>query len=295
MTSRMAYNPLSFVLTAEGFKPELAPPLPEILSVVRDAGYDGIHSDIPAGMTPRAYLDLLNQHSLLPAPGYFQAQFDDREKLPATIETARRLAADHAQLGLDRIFIAEQFGADPRRIDTPAQGIAADDDRLSRIADGLAQIAQAMAGEGIVPCLHAHVGTRIETVEETEFVLDRVGSDILLVGPDTGHLSWAGADLVAFLGRHAGRVGAVHIKDYRREVADRIAAAAQGYHAAGAAHIWTEPGRGSIDLEAALAALGGFDGWFVVEVDIADQPTVPESARVAAQWLRPRLDGRRTA
>jgi inosose dehydratase len=295
MTNRMAYNPLSFVLTAEGFKPELAPPLPQILSIVREAGYDGIHSDIPAGMTPKAYLDLLAEHHLAPAPGYFQSQFDNQETLAATIETARRLAADHAQLGLNRIFIAEQFGADPRRIDIPAQGVAGDAERLSRIADGLAQVAQAMAGEGIVPCLHAHVGTRIETVEETEFVLDRIGSDILLVGPDTGHLSWAGADLNAFLTRHAARVGAVHIKDYRRDVAARINAEGQGYHAAGAAHIWTEPGRGSIDLEAALAALAGFDGWFIVEVDIADQPTVPESAVVAAQWLRPRLEARRAA
>lgn len=295
MTNRMAYNPLSFVLTAEGFKPELAPPLPQILNIVREAGYDGIHSDIPAGMTPKAYLDLLAEHQLVPAPGYFQSQFDNQETLAATIETARRLAADHAQLGLNRIFIAEQFGAEPRRIDIPAQGVADDAERLSRIADGLAQVAQVMAGEGIVPCLHAHVGTRIETVEETEFVLDRIGSDILLVGPDTGHLSWAGADLNAFLARHAGRVGAVHIKDYRRDVAARINAEGQGYHAAGAAHIWTEPGRGSIDLEAALAALAGFDGWFIVEVDIADQPTVPESAIVAARWLRPRLEARRAA
>lgn len=295
MTTRMAYNPLSFVLTAEGFQPELAPPLPQILSIVREAGYDGIHADIPAGTTPRAYLDLLAEHHLVPAPGYFQSQFDDRDNLATTIETARRLATDHAQLGLDRIFIAEQFGADPRRIDTPAQGVGADSQRLSRIADGLAQVAQAMAAEGVVPCLHAHVGTRIETVEETEFVLDRIGSDILLVGPDTGHLSWAGADLNAFLARHVGRVGAVHIKDYRRDVAARVQAEGQGYHAAGAAHIWTEPGRGSIDLEAALAALAGFDGWFIVEVDIADQPTVPESARVAAEWLRPRLDARRAA
>jgi inosose dehydratase len=38
--------------------------------------------------------------------------------------------------------------------------------------------------------------------------------------------------------------------------------------------------------------LSGFDGWFVVEVDIADQPTVAESARVAGQWMRHKLDTR---
>jgi inosose dehydratase len=78
-------------------------------------------------------------------------------------------------------------------------------------------------------------------------------------------------------------------------VADSTKAAGLDYHAAGAAHIWTEPGCGSIDLDGALAALKGFDGWFIVEVDIADQPTVAESARLAAQWLRPRLNARRAA
>lgn len=138
-----------------------------------------------------------------------------------------------------------------------------------------------------MPCLHAHVGTQIETVAEAEFVLDRVSPDILLVGPDTGHLSWAGADLEVFLTRHAGRVGAVHIKDYRRSVADHVRIAGKGYHDAGAAHIWTEPGRGSIDLDAALEALHSFDGWFVVEVDIADQPTVEQSARLGATGSGP--------
>jgi inosose dehydratase len=56
--------------------------------------------------------------------------------------------------------------------------------------------------------------------------------------------------------------------------------------------IWTEPGRGSLDLDAALVALADFDGWLVVEVDIADQPTVEASARVAANRLWPRLKAR---
>ena len=290
--TRMAYNPLSFYLTAEGWKPELAPPLPAILSIIKNAGYDGVHAEIPAGSTARAYATLLANHGLLPAPGYFQANFADSDTLAATIEAARKAAADHAILGLDRIFIAEQFGANPQRISNPAVGAGSDPATLERIADGLARVATAMAAEGVVPCLHAHVGTQIETVAETEFMLDRIGADILLLGPDTGHLSWAGADLVPFLERHAGRVGAVHIKDYRRAVADDSRAAGKSYHEASAAHIWTEPGRGSIDLDGTLKALAGFDGWFIVEVDVADQPTVEQSARLAAQWLRPRLEAR---
>lgn len=219
--TRMAYNPPSFFLTAKGGQPELAPPLPTILGIVKDAGYDGIQAEVPQGSTVSAYAALLADNGLAPAPGYFQASFADTETLPQTLESARRVAHEHAALGLDRIFIAEQFGANPQRTAMPAVGIGSNPETLERISDGLGKVARAMAEEGVVPCLHAHVGTQIETVAKTEFVLD------------------------------------------------------------------------SIDLDGALAALKGFDGWFIVEVDIADQPTIAESARLAAQWLVPRLQARR--
>lgn len=292
MTIKMAYNPLSFYLTASGWQPELAPPLPTILKTVKQSGYDAIHAEIPEGSSPEDYLALLGENGLAPAPGYFQARFAEAEGLAEVIENAVRVAADHARLGLDRIFIAEQMGAEPARVAAPAQGAAADADRLARIAGGLGKVSAAMVREGITPCLHAHVGTRIETVPEAEFVLENTDPKTLLLGPDTGHLSWAGANLTDFLTRHAGRVGAVHIKDYRKSVAEAVKAAGKDYRAAGADHIWTEPGRGSIDLDAALDALGSFSGWYIVEVDIADQPTVAESARLAADWLRPRLEAR---
>jgi len=289
MPAKMAFNPLPWFLTAEGWRPELAPPLPAMLAAIRKAGYDGVHAELPEGSTPTAYLGLLTDYGLVPAPGYFQASFGDLETIGATVETARKTAADHAALGLDRIFLAEQFGVTPDRIATPAQGVGADAGRLARIADGVGRVAAAMAVEGVVPCLHSHVGTKIETVDEAEAVLAAVPESILKVGPDTGHIAWTGADPVAFFRHHAKRVGAVHLKDIRRSVSDAVRRDGGNYWDAGARHIWTEPGRGDLDLEGAIGALGHFDGWFVVEVDVADQPTVDQTAKVAADWLRPRL------
>ena len=289
MSGKMAFNPLPWFLTAEGWRPDLAPPLSEMLSVIKRAGYDGVHAEVPDGSTPQAYLELLSQHGLLAAPGYFQASFGDAGTLSTTIEAARKIARDHAALGLDRIFLAEEFGVTPDRFATPAQGVGADAARLARIADGVGRVSEAMAAEGVIPCLHPHVATKIETAEEAEAVLAAVPDSILKVGPDTGHLAWTGADPAVFFRRHAARIGAVHIKDIRRSVADEVKRDGGGYGDAGARHIWTEPGRGDLDLEGAIGALGAFKGWFVVEVDIADQPTVEETAKVAARWLRARL------
>jgi inosose dehydratase len=292
MPTKMAFNPLPWFMTAEGWRADLAPSLAEMLAAIKAAGYDGVHADIPAGMTPRSYLSLLETHGLKPAPGYFQASFGDVTTLAATIEAARRIAHDHAELGLDRIFLAEQFGTTPERFARPGQGVGADAGRLARIADGIAAVASAMTAECVVPCLHPHVATKIETVDEAEAVLMAVPDTILKLGPDTGHIAWSGADPVAFLTRHASRVGAVHVKDIRIAVAQRIARENANYRGAGALGVWTEPGRGDLDLDGAIQALAGFTGWFIVEVDIADQPTVEESAEVAAAWLRPRLEAR---
>ena len=79
MSGNMAFNPLPWFMTAEGWRDDLAPPLPAMLSAIKAAGYDGVHAEVPKGSTPQAYLSLLSDHGLLPAPGYFQASFGDAD------------------------------------------------------------------------------------------------------------------------------------------------------------------------------------------------------------------------
>jgi len=287
---RIGFNPLPWYLTTDGLDPTRAPSLPEILRTIKAAGYDGVPAEMPASFTARQYQELLAEHGLTAAPGHFQASFSDLAAVAITIDDAKEVAAQHAALGLDRVFIVD--GAAACRVSQPAQGVNADPGRLSIIVEVLDKVCTAMAGEGVIPCLHPHVGTWIETGAETEGILAALSPSVLKFGPDTGHLAWAGVDSVAFIRSHVDRVGAVHIKDIRKTVADSVKREDGGYREACERHIWTEPGRGDVDLAAVLAALDTFDGWFIVEVDIADQPTVEQSAKVAADWLRSRLHAR---
>ncbi|GLW09174.1 inosose dehydratase [Microtetraspora sp. NBRC 13810] len=282
----VAFNPLTWYFTADGrYDATVAPPLPEIYRQLREAGFDAVHVEIPGTMTVAGYRRLLDDSGLAPAPGYFQAPFGERDTIAATTEQARRAAGAHAELGLERIFIADRFGDAGPRLAAPGVGAGFDRDRLDRIIEGLSAAAAAMAAEGVLPCLHPHVGTWIETPEETDAVLAGVSAETLLFGPDTGHLAWAGADPAAFIGRHLDRVGAVHLKDLRHAVRER----GQDYERSTSDHLWTEPGRGDVDLAAVLSTLSRFEGWYVVEVDFADQPTPQESAAVSAAWVRKHL------
>lgn len=287
----VGFNPLPWYATPAGtFDWDGAPPLPEIYRQIRAAGFSAVHVEIPDGTSVRDYRSLLDDCGLAPAPGYFQAPFSEPGLSPADADLARRSAAQHAELGLNRIFIADRVAAQPR-IAAPGQGAAADPARLERVVENLARAAEIMTAEGVTACLHQHVGSWIETPAETEAVLAAIDPGLLLFGPDTGHLAWAGADPAAIIGKHLERVGAVHLKDYRAEVTRQARTDDWDYRQATSRHAFTEPGRGDVDFAAVLKVLSRFDGWYVVEVDIPDQPTAAQTAHLSARWVTEHLGG----
>jgi inosose dehydratase len=288
--AQVGFNPLPWYATDKGFDRQGAPPLPEIYRQIHAAGFDAVHAEVPEGMPVRDYRQLLADTGLAPAPGYFQAAFSEPVLAAADAEQVRRVAAEHAELGLNRIFIADRVAAGSR-LAAPAQGADTDPSRLDRIITNLARAAEIMVVEGVTPCLHQHVGSWIETPQETEAVLAAISPDLLLFGPDTGHLAWAGADPADIIERHLDRVGAVHLKDVRAVVSREARTAGHGYREATARHVFTEPGRGDVDFAAVLRVLSRFGGWYVVEVDVPDQPTPAETALVSARWVRSHLAG----
>src|SRR3977135_2778828 len=111
-------------------------------------------------------------------------------------------------------------------------------------------------------------------------------------GPDTGHLPWAGMDAVKIMSRYASRIGAMHLKDVHADQVSASKAAGATYREATREKftVWTEPGRGDIDLSGALATLAeSFSGWIVVEVDVPEAPTNLASTEISAAWITEKL------
>lgn len=289
--TKLAINPLGWYMTVDGYSEEVAPPLPEIYKQVRDAGFGSVTVQPVGSIGLSEYEALLSRSGLTPAPGYFQARFSDPAERPAAVEQARRAAKWHADLGLDRLFIADELG-DTARLAAPAQGTGHDPARLAVLIDNLRAAAEAMVDEGVVPCLHQHIGTLVETPDEVDRVLAGIDPGTLLFGPDTGHLAWAGAEVPSYIGRHRDRVGAVHLKDIHLPIAEAGRRAGEGYWQVSGHYLWTEPGRGDLDFSDVLDAFAGFEGWFVIEVDLPDRLTPAESARVGRQWCELHLQNR---
>jgi inosose dehydratase len=241
-------------------------------------------ADVPEDLEAVAYHAILAEVGLQPAPGYVAAPFERTSAVPEILDRARRCAREHAALGLTEVFVAGDMV--PHRKARPAVGAGSDRGTLAAFTQNLGRAADVMAAEGVLACLHPHVGTLVETEDETRFVLDNTDPDTVRFGPDTGHLYWAGVDPAAIIADYAARVGAVHLKDVHRSVAVRSVAGGASYDAATRVrNLWTEPGHGDVDLPGVITALPEFTGWWVVEVDVPDRKTPEQSAASSAAWV----------
>jgi inosose dehydratase len=134
-----------------------------------------------------------------------------------------------------------------------------------------------------------HLGTWVETPEETAKLLSLTDPDVLGLCFDTGHYRFGGGDPVAGLRRHAGRIWHVHFKDHdpnvaaqsRREGWDGIQSVEHG--------VFCELGRGDVDFPVVVQALSeiGYAGWIVVEHDVLPGMGTPKaSAQRNRDYLR---------
>ncbi|HWC23905.1 MAG TPA: sugar phosphate isomerase/epimerase [Flexivirga sp.] len=291
MTTRMklALNPIQWMATNDGWlDPELAPEPAELLDQVKRAGFDHVMASVPAGLSGTEYVSLVEQAGLGLAPGYVTLRFDGSAgSAQAAVDTAVESARELAELGLSTTGLGTNMVKGSPRVQTPAQGVDHDPSRLSAFVDAIGQAAERMATYGIRPDLHPHVGTWIETEDETRTVLDQLPADLVGFLPDIGHLSWARADVGGLITQYQKRISFLHIKDCRPEVADRGRELGWGYQQTVLQGLWVEPGRGGLDIRGLVDRLpDDFDGHLMVEVDRPDIADPRASADASADWMR---------
>ena len=223
-------------LQATEFGPEgFLPDAPEAkVRVLRDAGLRAVGQFVPV---------VLHDRSIDPLPVV-------RAAMSALVAAGASTVVIAAATG------AEGYDARP----------VLDDTQWDTLLHNLDRIADAADEQGLVATLHPHVGTVVESGAETERVL--AGSRIALC-LDTGHLLIGGGDPVTIAVHHPDRVGHVHLKDVRVDIARQVRSGELTYTDAVAAGMYVPLGEGDVDLAAIVGALEGADyaGWYVLEQD----------------------------
>lgn len=175
---------------------------------------------------------------------------------------------------------------DAPRVEHPAIGYGSTPEHLARVRDYLREAAEVITSVGGVAALHPHVGSWIETAEETRYVLDSIDARVLRFGPDIGHLAWTGVDPAEIMTEYADRIAGIHIKDLDAETARKSRRLRWDYRQTVRAGVWRELGTGDMDYAPIFSALpDDFDGWIVIEVDRGTTQTPKESIDMSGHWL----------
>ncbi|GAA4287875.1 sugar phosphate isomerase/epimerase [Georgenia daeguensis] len=252
---------------------------------LHDIGFTAVRVDVPDDLPLDDYAHWLGVYQLTPATGVFAATFDGAETLPGILERARRTAAQHTALGLDRVMLLPD--PVPARVARPAVGAKHDREAFARALEEIGETARVLGAEGLRPLLHPRVGGLVETEAEVVAALDQLGPDVVGFGPDTGHLRWAGMDPADMVARYADRVGAVHLSDvYADYVQPTRRGRGKSYpELVATRRLWAEPGAGVVPFDRVLAALPGcFDGDLLLEIERPSTFSVYEAYLQAYEW-----------
>ncbi|OZM71770.1 inosose dehydratase [Amycolatopsis antarctica] len=225
----------------------------------------------PPGYLPRdpeALRALLDEHELALVGGFLAIPLHTDPD--AALAAAEDSAALFAACGAGLLVLAAATGLagyDRRPV--------LDAEQWRTLLDTTARIGEVAARHGLLAVLHPHVGTHVETESEVErFLTD---SDLPLC-LDTGHLVLGGTDPVALARKHPGRIGHLHLKDVRADLAAEVRAGTLPYTEAVGRGLFTPLGEGDIDIETLVRSVhgAGYDGWYVLEQDTALGDTSPD-------------------
>ena len=144
------------------------------------------------------------------------------------------------------------------------------DAEFAQMCDGLNKLAEYAKSNGIRACFHHHMGTCVQTLEETERMLNNTSDDLLLCY-DTGHWTFSEVDPMAILNEFPNRIGHVHLKNMRKPLRDQAIKESWSFLKSVRNGCFTVPGdpEGCVDFPAVLKKLDeiGYEGWIMVEAE----------------------------
>ena len=142
-------------------------------------------------------------------------------------------------------------------------------DEWKLMVDGYNRIGKVAKEEGFKVCMHHHMGTGVQTPEETERFLNDTDPDTVFLTFDTGHFSYNGSDPVEQLKKFVSRVGHVHLKDLRPDIQAVGMREDWPFMKAVREGVFTVPGDGAVDFPSVFKVLedAGYEGWMVVEAE----------------------------
>ncbi len=132
----------------------------------------------------------------------------------------------------------------------------------------LTEVAEYCKSQGVPMAYHHHMGTGVETERELDMAMNNTGDAVGLL-LDTGHLLFAGGDILRVIENHGHRINHFHAKDIRADILKTVDRNKDSFLECVLRGVFTVPGDGMIDYGAIMQALADkqYEGWVIVEAE----------------------------
>lgn len=175
-------------------------------------------------------------------------------------------------MGAKVIGASEQSYSVQGQMDTPVFGhkYVLNETEWNVLCDGLNRLGKIAKEEyDIALTFHHHMGTVVQSAEETDRLMNGTNPEYVSLLFDSGHFAYCGEDPVALAAKYVNRIKHVHLKDIRQEVVAQVKAEEMSFLAGVRAGAFTIPGDGCVDFPAIFRILkeADYEGYMVVEAE----------------------------
>ncbi len=175
-------------------------------------------------------------------------------------------------MGSKIIGASEQSYSVQGQMETPVFGhkYVMNEEEWNTLCQGLNKLGKIAKDEyGISLTFHHHMGTVVQTAEETERLMEGTDPEYVSLLFDSGHFAYCGEDPVAMVTKYVDRIKHVHLKDIRPEVVEKVKVEDMSFLAGVRAGAFTIPGDGCVDFDSIFKVLEEADyaGYMVVEAE----------------------------
>jgi inosose dehydratase len=261
--------------------------LEQCLSEASKAGFTGIESGGKFPKNSKELIPKLEKENLQLCSGWYGATL-----LKNTPKEEFELMREQMDLFKDckspcMVFaeVTNSVQGDPKTPLSKKPKLSEDEWKL--LISRINEISKMMLDENMPLAYHHHMGTVVETEEETRRLIESTSDSVKLL-IDTGHMLFAGGNSIKLTEDFMERIIHVHCKDIRKDVLEKSLKNDSTFRQAFLDGAFTVPGDGCIDYKPFLTVLKNrnYEGWLVVEAEQDPAKANPfEYAKIGYNYL----------
>ena len=242
--------------------------LEQCLKETNEIGFSGIEA---GGKFPKSSNELipkLEKENLKLCSGWYGANL-----LKNTVKEEILIMENQLELfkecSAPCMVVAEVSGSIQGQVKKPlSKRPVLNNDEWKILYSRVSEISKYMQDKGVPLAYHHHMGTVVQSQEDTERLIDNTSDTVKLL-IDTGHMMFAGGDFAKVAKDYSSRLHHVHCKDIRKDVLDTALKNDLSFIDAFFAGAFTVPGDGCINYKYFLKILKdlNYKGWLVVEAE----------------------------